>query len=149
MLHALPVLLSRWEDLVRRDYKATLTRASRPELECPRELSTSNIIDVIHTSTRGLVNSLTGRAINEVEAIDALDGLRDARRQFHLGIQILNNGAAAVAIWQQDKLAEGMPVDVELDAHAVCDAEGVVREDLHLGSVTRRLAAVSLGARVR
>lgn len=148
VLHALPVLLTRRQNLIRRDNEATLPRRRRAQLESPRDLSIGNIVDVVHAATRGLVDGLAGRAVNEVESVDALDGLGDTGGKFHLVVEVIDDGAAAVAVGQEDELAVRVPVDVELDTDVVGDAEGVVGEDGHLWGVTRSLATVGLGARV-
>lgn len=142
-----PVLGTRGQNVAGGHSEATAAATSGTELVRPRELSASRGVSPVQAATGGLVDGLAGRSVGEAETVDATDGTGDTAGEAHLGVVVGGAGAAAVAEGEEDELAEGVPVDVPLDAGA---GEGldVADEGLVLGGITGGDTAVGLGAGV-
>ena len=142
------MLTARRQNVGSRDSEATAAAAGGAQLVGPRQLSTSNSVSPVQTATGGLVDGLAGRSVAEAKVVDAADGSGDTAGESHLGVVVGGAGAAAVSEGQEDQLAEGVPVDVPLDAGSAAKGVDVRDEGPVLGGVTLGLAAVGLVARV-
>ena len=146
--HTSPILLTGGNNVRRGNDEAIAATRAGAELESPGELSASNVVSPIVAATGSLVDGLAGRSVDELESVDALDGLGDATGKLQLGVEVIDLLGAAVSVGEEDKLGERVPVDVELDTAGVGNLLGVLDEDLVLRGVAGLLATVGLVARV-
>lgn len=145
ILDARPNLLSRRHNVTSRDRKAARARVpARPQLKSPRKLSLGNILGPVVAASCGLVDGGAGRAVVEAEAVDALDGTGNTGGKVHLLVHVVGSGGTAVSIRQKDKLAEGVPVNIELDARVLGKGPHVVDQDSIFGRVACCLSTVCL-----
>lgn len=61
---------------------------------------------------------------------------------------VCRTSAAAVSVREEDELAEGVPIYVELDTDAVGQTLGMADKSAVLGGISSSLASVGLGAGV-